>query len=231
MNSRAVIFDLFDTLVDGGTTQRREMIARMGVAMGIDPQRFQAVFRDSYAERFDGSLGDLPQTIATLSRRCGVEPEPAALDAAVAARLDYTRDQLLTPLPGVVEALTTLTQNRWRIGLITNCSVETPQVWPDTVLSQYISAPVFSCRVGVCKPDPRIYRMAARALDVEVADCVYVADGAGGELVGARDLGMTTIRVRADGVDHATFGGIGDWDGPVIDSLSQLVRRLPDAPM
>lgn len=229
VNTRAVIFDLFDTLVDGGTTQRREMIARMGVALGVDPERFKEAFRASYRERFAGKFGDLTQTITALSRRCGVDPDPAAVERAVTGRLDYTR-KLLTPLPGVLEALTTLVENHWKLGLITNCSVETEQVWPDSVLAQYIQEPVFSSRVGVCKPDPAIYRMAAQALEVDVTECVYVADGAGGELVGARDLGMTTIRVRADGVDHATFGGIGDWDGPVIDNLSQLVRRLPDSP-
>lgn len=229
VNTRAVIFDLFDTLVDGGTTQRREMIARMGEAMGVDPEKFKAAFRDSYRQRFAGELGDLPQTITTLSRRCGVDPDPAALARAVSERLDYTR-RLLTPLPGVLEALTTLVENEWKLGLVTNCSVETEQVWPESVLAQYIQDPVFSCRVGVCKPDPAIYRMAAEALEVDVTECVYVADGAGGELVAARDLGMITIRVKADDVDHATFGGIGDWDGPVIDSLSQLVRRLPDSP-
>lgn len=229
VNTRAVIFDLFDTLVDGGTTQRRAMIARMGVDLGIDPDAFKAAFRDSYRERFAGTLGDLHATITELSRRCGADPDPAAVDVAVAARLDYTR-KLLTPLPGVLEALSTLTENGWRLGLITNCSVETEQVWSESVLAQYISHPVFSCRVGVCKPDPAIFRIAVDALDVRPEECVYVADGAGGELVGARDFGMTTIRVRAEDVDHDTFGGIGDWDGPVIDDLSRLVRLLPDAP-
>lgn len=225
--ARAVIFDLFDTLVDGGTARRREMIARMGVDLGIDPEAFKAVFRESYRERFAGTLGDMEQTITTLIRRCGAVPDPQAVAVAARHRIDYTR-RLLTPFPGVLEVLSTLVSDGLRVGLITNCSVETPQVWAETKLAQYIQDPVFSCRVGVCKPDPAIYRLALDALGVSAGDSVYVADGAGGELVGARDVGMTTIRVRAEGVDHATFGAIGDWDGPVIEDLTELPGRLPE---
>lgn len=229
VSTRAVIFDLYDTLVDGATTKRRELIADMATELGVDSRAFQTAFRDSYRQRFLGELGDLAQTITTLSRRCGVDPEPDLVAAAAATRLEYTRT-LLTPLPGVLEALSTLTENSWRLGLVTNCSIETDRLWEESVLAQYIHQPVFSCRVGVCKPDPAIFRLATAALEVEPHECVYVADGAGGELVAARDLGMTTIRVRAADVDHDTFGDIGDWDGPVIDDLSQLVRLLPDAP-
>jgi putative hydrolase of the HAD superfamily len=51
---------------------------------------------------------------------------------------------------------------------------------------------VVSGRVGLRKPDPRIYQLAAERLGVGTADCVFV-DDLEVNLVPARELGMTTI--------------------------------------
>nr|WP_210268036.1 HAD-IA family hydrolase [Bradyrhizobium aeschynomenes] len=51
-----------------------------------------------------------------------------------------------------------------------------------------------SAKIGLRKPDPRIYRMMTDALGVNPADCVYL-DDLGVNLKPARELGMTTIKV------------------------------------
>ncbi|WP_315780651.1 MULTISPECIES: HAD-IA family hydrolase [unclassified Bradyrhizobium] len=51
-----------------------------------------------------------------------------------------------------------------------------------------------SAKIGLRKPDPRIYRMMTDALGVSPADCVYL-DDLGVNLKPARGLGMTTIKV------------------------------------
>ena len=51
-----------------------------------------------------------------------------------------------------------------------------------------------SAKIGLRKPDPRIYRMMTDALDVDPANCVYL-DDLGVNLKPARDMGMTTIKV------------------------------------
>jgi putative hydrolase of the HAD superfamily len=51
-----------------------------------------------------------------------------------------------------------------------------------------------SAKIGLRKPDPRIYRMMADALGVEPKRCVYL-DDLGVNLKPARDMGMTTIKV------------------------------------
>ena len=51
-----------------------------------------------------------------------------------------------------------------------------------------------SSKIGIRKPDPRIYAMMCDALEVEPADCVYL-DDLGINLKPARDMGMTTIKV------------------------------------
>ena len=51
-----------------------------------------------------------------------------------------------------------------------------------------------SAKIGLRKPDPRIYQMMIEALGVDPKACVYL-DDLGVNLKPARDMGMTTIKV------------------------------------
>jgi putative hydrolase of the HAD superfamily len=51
-----------------------------------------------------------------------------------------------------------------------------------------------SAKIGLRKPDPRIYRMMIEALGVDPRNCVYL-DDLGVNLKPAREMGMTTIKV------------------------------------
>ncbi|MBS0532226.1 MAG: HAD-IA family hydrolase [Proteobacteria bacterium] len=51
-----------------------------------------------------------------------------------------------------------------------------------------------SAKIGLRKPDPRIYRMMVETLGVDPARCVYL-DDLGVNLKPAREMGMTTIKV------------------------------------
>jgi putative hydrolase of the HAD superfamily len=51
-----------------------------------------------------------------------------------------------------------------------------------------------SAKIGLRKPDPRIYHMMVDALNVNPRNCVYL-DDLGVNLKPAREMGMTTIKV------------------------------------
>jgi len=51
-----------------------------------------------------------------------------------------------------------------------------------------------SAKIGLRKPDPRIYQMMIEALDVDPRACVYL-DDLGVNLKPAREMGMITIKV------------------------------------
>lgn len=52
-----------------------------------------------------------------------------------------------------------------------------------------------SSKIGIRKPDPRVYEMMCEALGVEPRACVYL-DDLGANLKPARAMGMTTIKVE-----------------------------------
>jgi putative hydrolase of the HAD superfamily len=225
--ARAVVFDLFDTLVPGGARSARDALSRqMAEDLGVDGGRFVTVFKGSFRRRWTGSLGPLEQTIAALAVECGGAPDGHAVRRAADRRLAFTRRQI-TPTPAVLKVLDELRAAGWRLGLVSNCSAEIPLLWPTNPLSRWIEHPVFSCEFGLCKPDPKIFTHAARALRIPPPRCVFVADGAGGELLGAQSAGMRTIRVQANDVDHSTYGAVGPWTGTTVTSLTDLPLALP----
>jgi len=59
-----------------------------------------------------------------------------------------------------------------------------------------------SSKVGVRKPEPRIYEMMCEALHVEPGTCVFL-DDLGVNLKPARDMGMKTVKVPLDDVQPA----------------------------
>jgi putative hydrolase of the HAD superfamily len=64
-----------------------------------------------------------------------------------------------------------------------------------------------SSKIGIRKPDPRIYALMCEALDVEPAACVYL-DDLGINLKPARQMGMITIKVESEAQLLADLGAV-----------------------
>jgi putative hydrolase of the HAD superfamily len=101
--------------------------------------------------------------------------------------------------PEMVEALTRV-KARFKTGCITN-NLPANAIGSASGRSLYIAEVMVlfdhvieSARIGLRKPDPRIYRMMVDALGVDPKACVYL-DDLGVNLKPARELGMTTIKV------------------------------------
>ena len=101
--------------------------------------------------------------------------------------------------PEMVEALKRI-KARFRTGCITNNlpanatgSTHGRKFYVDEVMTLFDHV-IESARIGLRKPDPRIYRMMVEALKVDPRRCVYL-DDLGVNLKPAREMGMTTIKV------------------------------------
>jgi putative hydrolase of the HAD superfamily len=92
-------------------------------------------------------------------------------------------------------------------------------------LASLVDVAVFSCLVGVTKPDPYIYQIATEKLDVQPQRCLYVADGMSQELVTASNLGMHAVQIFVPGEDEYDLYR-EEWHGPVISSLREILTLL-----
>ncbi|MGE0657927.1 MAG: HAD-IA family hydrolase [Reyranellaceae bacterium] len=104
--------------------------------------------------------------------------------------------------PRMVEALRRV-RTRYRIACITNnmptgegpgMAREPERVKQIEAIMSLFEHVVESSKIGMRKPDPRIYQHACSLLGVEPADCVYL-DDLGINLKPAKALGMRTIKV------------------------------------
>jgi putative hydrolase of the HAD superfamily len=192
---RAIVFDFFGTLTDpSAEAGRQSAYAGTAAALGIDADEFWAAMAASFPERIIGRYGDTRATLRAIAHRCDAEPSELDLDAAVAAQ--YAASALVRPpRPGVLALLDRLRADGYRLGLISDCSSELYEAWPETPYAPRIDAPVFSWHEGYRKPDQRLYAAVSARLGVKPADCWYVGDGGSREHEGARRAGMRPILV------------------------------------
>ena len=215
--TRAVVFDLWDTLVDFDPIAGREFQDQVAARLGRDRDEFAALWLEGRSVRESGTLrGYL----------LGIGAAEDLVDELVALRRDSTRS-LLAPRPGVIETLEQLRAGGRLIGLITVCSEDVPDVWPETPFADLFDATVFSCSVGLRKPDPRIYQLVCEELGVEPEEAMFVGDGANDELAGAQRVGMRAVLVHRPG-EEPPWDEVRSWSGPRVTAIPQVLSLLAD---
>jgi putative hydrolase of the HAD superfamily len=204
---KAVVFDLFETLVDFDDARSRGFSARVAQLCGRDPDEFHPVWVEGRPQRDSGPMAPY---LASL----GLGKDDIA--DCLEMRREWTLGILAAPKRGALEALREVRARGLRTGLITVCSEDTVDVWPESPFAGCFDVEVFSCSCGLLKPDPRIYRLALDQLGVEPGEAIFVGDGANDELAGAERVGMRAVQVwKRD-----------EWSGERVDSFEELLDLL-----
>jgi putative hydrolase of the HAD superfamily len=211
MRAEAVIFDLWETLIDWDREAAALMSDRIEERTGIG-------FRDRWYASPHRYTAPVRQVLADV----GVPAE--AMDDVCEIRLDFVR-HCLVPRAGAVETLERLREHGYRTGLITVCSEDVETLWPDSEFAGLFDVEVFSSRLGVSKPDPRIYLHCCAELGVEPSAAMFVGDGANDELEGARRVGMRAVLIHQLGQDPL-WPEVREWDGPRITSIPEILEVL-----
>ncbi|WP_214416769.1 HAD family hydrolase [Sphaerisporangium fuscum] len=95
-----------------------------------------------------------------------------------------------------VRALLAKAQERMPVVLVTNATDTLEEHLDRLGLTYFADHVVSSARVGVAKPDPRIYRIAVDLAEVTPERCLFVDDRLE-NVEAARALGMTGLHFRA----------------------------------
>ena len=162
------------------------------------------------------SPGTVARYAALILEGVGAAASRAAYDALVAAWYSLW----VRPPADARPSLDALAARGYRLGVVSNSNGSVRSLLEAADLAAPLGCVVDSGLVGVEKPDPRIFAIAAERLAVPPAACVYVGDFHSLDVLGARGAGMHGVLIDPLGV----------WDGvdaPRVASLTELVARLP----
>jgi len=207
MSFRAVIFDLGGVVIDSPL----HAIAAYERELGIPAGFVNRVVVDTGPA---GAWSRLER--GELSRRefeAAFEAECRAAGHALSAATMMERIALCRPRPQMLAAIVTIQRSGRKVAALTNNWAHEGEGAAETdELRGLFDAFVESSRLGLRKPDPRIYRHVCAALAVEPREAIFL-DDIGRNLKTARELGMATIKVEAP-----------------EQALAELARRL-DLPL
>lgn len=217
MAPRAVIFDLWGTLIPWAVGRWQRMFASMAETLGVPLEEFEREWRGDYHQRLVSDLrGSLERVCQTLD-----VTRPGAVDDALKLRIEGHRETFL-PREDAVPTLRELRSRGYSTGLVTNCTSEIPELLTESSLAGLFDAEVYSCSAGLKKPDRAIYELAATRLGIDPELCLYVGDGDDRELDGARDFGMHAVLLRPGDTRPPE-----NWQGPEIARLAGVLALVP----
>jgi len=237
----AVLFDLFETLVDFErerlpvvTVAGKEVRTSSGAAYAVLQQTYPAISLETFYEAFLESFREVNErreregievTAEERFLRCfarlglpDTDATAAVRDAALEAHMAALAEA--TTCPPERRELVRALAGRYRLGLVSNFDHgPTARV----VLQRHgfdgaFEVTLISAEVGVRKPHPEIFHLACRALAIPPAAGLFVGDSLTVDVAGARGVGMPCVWVNREG---ATLG-------PADPQPDHAIRHLPD---
>ncbi len=239
MPVRAVTFDADDTIWDFQTVANiamaevidRLVACRPDAAGRIDLERFARIHEavksrarpgTSYAQMRRDAIG------ALVKKATGPDPRLAEALGDLFFRI---RDERVQTFEDVEAALVAIRQQLGpdgAIGIITNGNT----TWSAMDIGHHFDFWLAADQVGIRKPDPRIFRLAAAAADCRPRQLLHVGDEPHSDVAGARAAGARGVFIdrRGIGTDGVTPdaevgsllelpGLIADWDAAEIDGI------------
>ena len=116
--------------------------------------------------------------------------------------------KIFEPRDDDLELLRELRKKGYKLGLISNCSIEAPDIWKRSVLAEFVDVAVFSTIERKRKPASRIFQMCAARLGVNPSQCIFVGNDIDTDFHGSRNAGMRGIWLS----DGAELGDVSPND-------------------
>ncbi len=189
MQVRAVIFDLGGVVVDSPLHAIRRYERELGIPEGVVNRVVVETGPGGAWSRLERGEVSMPEF------QRDFEAELRAVGHTISAAAMMARIAECGPRPAMVEAIRRIRARGLRAGALTN-NWANERGEPTHDLSGLFDAFIESSKVGLRKPDPRIYQLACDALGVSPSEAVFL-DDIGRNLKAARALGMRTIKVDA----------------------------------
>ena len=226
MRHKAVIFDLFGTLVHSFTRREYDQVnAQMAAAVSVPYPEFWQLMGETYQDSCLGRYSAYEDLVSDVCCRADVQTDTAQITQAANFHYEFIANAIV-PEPEVLEALDKLKKTGYRLGLISDCGPSVPLLFPQSPLARFIDVPVFSCEERIKKPSSAIYHRTCQRLQIEPHECIYVGDGSSQELTGAAAIGMQPVLKRTDlrDVYDSHRPEVETWRGLAVDEIKEILE-------
>jgi len=229
---KAVFFDLYQTLICYDPPQE-ETLAKVLSELGIDitPKalRLPIVAADEFIYQEHSRLpiskrseedrrALFAQYQAMLLKEAGIEPTGELIGNILSRMHKIKFNRVL--FDDVLPALAELKEKGLILGLISNVDSDITPLLDKLGLSQLLQVVVTSQETGYMKPQPEIFKEAARQADIKIQESMYVGDQYQIDALGAKKAGMQGVLLdRNDYFNDAN-------EALKIKNLYQLVEYL-----
>lgn len=186
--TRAVVFDLYGTLLEIGRPLFQERLPRLEGISRRDWVEFQ---REALLVR--GYTGREAFVEAIFERFGGGSPE---LRATLLDLLGRELDSV-APVPGAASVLAFLKRRGLKLGLITNSGSPYREPLDRLGLAEPFDHLLFSCDAGARKPDGSLYRRSLEALGTAAGETLMVGDSLANDVRAPERLGWRALLVGA----------------------------------
>ncbi|MFE0156674.1 HAD family hydrolase [Nonomuraea sp. NPDC059007] len=176
--SDVILFDLYGVIARTQTEQARERLVELA---GVPGERFWAAYWDCRPD-YDAGLSSAAYWENVAARLGTTFADVPALTAADLESWSQSD-------PEMVALVNELADEGRTLGLLSNIIEDLVPVWERTDWLRRFAARTFSCRIGVAKPDPRAYEVAAGQLGVPMERILFLDDSEA-NVRAAREVGM-----------------------------------------
>ncbi len=210
--------DLDDTLVE------RPPLFRAWAEQFLDEQGLSADLVEWLVEQDRGGHRPRQEFHAAIAARTGYDVPRDAFVREFSDRIGHS--YRLTP--GVRSALAQARSAGWSFAVVTNGPTSTQdQKVRATGLDRLADAVCVAGEVGASKPDPLMFRTAARRAGTSLEGAWMIGDNLDADVAGAQGVGARTVWLKRD-YDWLTYSS-GVEPDLVADDFPGAVRRVLDA--
>ncbi|WP_082435959.1 HAD family hydrolase [Desnuesiella massiliensis] len=210
---KVVFFDLFFTLV----IPKYSDLRNENDVLRITKEEWERYSEDHelYVKRAMGKEKSPEKIIESIIEKMKININEFEKKEILKLREERFKKALIDVDATILDVLSDIKRNGKSICLISNADIIDVMHWEESPLSNLFDDAIFSYEVGYLKPQSEIYKAALKKMNVDPKECIFVGDGGGDELKGAKELGMKTILteylLKRDRKQHESIKGFADY--------------------
>jgi len=184
---KAIIFDAFDVLINDGV---RGMARKLALEMGLAdwPEFFQQLpfWQENWQKLWLGKMSEKEMERGITSQ---LGEKRARRFFAGWKRLTKADEKMVDLLKRIKR------KKEFRLGFLVNTPPKLLEYLKQEIPLSLFDEVVFSCEIGLMKPDQQIFKVMTKKLGVKIEECLFI-DDSGKNIMAAKKIGMQTIRFK-----------------------------------